>query len=201
MRAGQHATEEQVARCTGSLNSNWKGGKVERICLQCGEKFLSKRSANRKYCSGKCFHEAQFGHPVSDKGLAALSTGAVIAQKRNTGTHRSPETKKKISVASTAWQIGKKGPLNNHYRGGKHLNWARTHSKRRDLAFLPLNLWFPDCEGHHLDHDHVLYIPRILHQSVSHNHTSGRGMEQINALALAYAGLSSDVLNDALPFN
>ena len=78
---------------------------------------------------------------------------------------------------------------------------AKHGAKRRDLAFLSLNSWFTGSDGHHLDADHVLFIPHMLHQSVSHNHRTGHGMEQINALAYAYAGLSSDIINDTLPFD
>lgn len=62
----------------------------------------------------------------------------------------------------------------------------KSHAKRRVLGFAPINESFVGCEAHHVDHDHVLYIPSELHKSVSHNIWTGKNMEQINALAFQY---------------
>jgi hypothetical protein len=76
--------------------------------------------------------------------------------------------------------------------------WATTHIEQRKanqskakalhrmLGFTPLNHPFDDCEAHHLDHDRVVYIPKALHKSVSHNGRTGRNMEQMNRLALEW---------------
>jgi hypothetical protein len=73
--------------------------------------------------------------------------------------------------------------------------WAKNHPEqrkiahskskavRRTLGFIPVNLPFPGCEAHHLDHDRIVYIPSESHKSISHNGTTGRGMAQMNAIA------------------
>ena len=68
----------------------------------------------------------------------------------------------------------------------QHAVERRAHAKRRTLGFNPLNSPFDDCEGHHINHDDVIYIPKILHKSVKHNQWAGKGMEKINALARLY---------------
>jgi hypothetical protein len=73
--------------------------------------------------------------------------------------------------------------------------WAKEHpervsasyrkhtAKRRLLGFIALNGSFPGCEGHHVDNEQVIYMPKELHRSVYHRQSDGRGMEQINAVA------------------
>lgn len=64
---------------------------------------------------------------------------------------------------------------------------SRCSTKRnRELGFEPLNEWFPDSEGHHIDKERIIYIPKELHQSISHNVFTGKGMEEINKLAFEF---------------
>jgi len=79
--------------------------------------------------------------------------------------HYTAETCLKISVAL--------------WRGGKKASKAR----RRLLGFVPLNEPFVGCEGHHVDNERVIYIPKALHRSIYHRQRDGRGMAQMNALA------------------
>jgi hypothetical protein len=64
--------------------------------------------------------------------------------------------------------------------------YPKRRAKHRLLGFTPLNSPFAGCEGHHLDHDRVLYIPAELHQSVRHNVWTGKNMEQVNAFAFQW---------------
>jgi hypothetical protein len=56
-------------------------------------------------------------------------------------------------------------------------------AKRRLLGFVLLNSWFLGCEGHHIDIDRVINLPKVLHHSIYHRQTDGRGMSKINAEA------------------
>lgn len=62
----------------------------------------------------------------------------------------------------------------------------RIKSKRRSLGFVPINNFFLDSHAHHFDINYVIYIPRDLHKSVSHNLFTGRGMKEINDLAFQW---------------
>lgn len=61
-------------------------------------------------------------------------------------------------------------------------------AKRRSLGFVPLNQPFAGCEGHHIDKQHVVYIPKELHHSIFHNVWTGKNMDAINAVARSFAG-------------
>jgi len=84
----------------------------------------------------------------------------------------SPEMRMKISVA--VW------------RGGTQVWTRKSKAKRRMLGFVPMNQPFDGCEAHHINQSDIIYIPSELHRSISHNQWTGRGMEQINALATAW---------------
>ena len=58
--------------------------------------------------------------------------------------------------------------------------------KRRRLGFVPMNNPFEGCEAHHINQNDVIYMPKKLHRSISHNVWTGKNMEQINTLAGQY---------------
>ena len=60
----------------------------------------------------------------------------------------------------------------------------KRQAKRRSLGFVPLNAFFDGAEAHHINQCEIIYIPKILHQSISHNQWTGHNMVQINVLAL-----------------
>jgi len=60
----------------------------------------------------------------------------------------------------------------------------KGNAKRRKLGFIPLNQPFEGSNGHHINIEEVFYIPQEVHRSVVHNVFSGKGMEEINHLAL-----------------
>lgn len=66
-----------------------------------------------------------------------------------------------------------------------------SRAKRRDFGFIPLNEWFDGCEGHHVDKQHVIHIPKELHTSVSHSIIHNKNMEQINKLAYEFKDLTN----------
>ena len=68
-----------------------------------------------------------------------------------------------------------------------HLKNKKTKAKRKkELGYIILNEPCKDCDGHHIDKDHVLFIPKELHRSVPHNVHTGKNMELINHLAWNY---------------
>ena len=72
-----------------------------------------------------------------------------------------------------------------------HPEACRLHSaKRRTLGFVLLNKPFVGSDGHHIDKEHIIYIPQALHRSISHDQWTGRNMDKINALA--YEWLARD---------
>ena len=74
----------------------------------------------------------------------------------------------------------------SHWRGGRKISHRKNKAQRRALGFVPMNQPFDGCEAHHLDKTNVLYIPKVLHHSVSHNVFTGKNMECINVLAASW---------------
>jgi uncharacterized Zn finger protein (UPF0148 family) len=64
----------------------------------------------------------------------------------------------------------------------------KRKATRRNLGFVPLNKPFGGCEAHHIDKERIVYIPKELHQSIQHNVFTGKNMDTINSIALAYVG-------------
>lgn len=93
------------------------------------------------------------------------------------------------AARSLAWRIEHPDAFAvwaNKHPNEIRINRLKSDQKRCALGFEPINRPFPGCEGHHLDKDHVAYVPKPLHKSVPHNVWTGRNMERINALALAW---------------
>jgi len=66
----------------------------------------------------------------------------------------------------------------------------RKSIRNRDLGMKPINDYFSGSHFHHLhlgnDHNIGLYIPAELHMSIRHSSKTGTGMDEINALAIAW---------------
>ena len=64
---------------------------------------------------------------------------------------------------------------------------TRKHNAdRRDLGSIELNSPFSNSEGHHIDENYIIHIPKDLHHSIRHNVFTGQGMEAINEIAFRY---------------
>jgi len=74
------------------------------------------------------------------------------------------------------------------YRGTLNykISNKKSHFKRRQLGFIPLNKYFEGSEAHHISENFVIYISKKLHQSFYHNIWTWRSMEKMNKLAIEY---------------
>jgi len=71
---------------------------------------------------------------------------------------------------------------------------AKSNAKRkRHLGYITLNDRFEGSHGHHVDKNHVLYIPAKLHRSVYHNVFTGQGMAEINTLAFEWMNKNTGI--------
>ena len=64
----------------------------------------------------------------------------------------------------------------------------KFRNKRRGLGFEPLNKPFEGAEAHHITKDMVVYIPKEIHRSVTHNIFTGKNMDVINGKTLVWVG-------------
>lgn len=77
---------------------------------------------------------------------------------------------------------------NRGKRSKIRLKYMQGNGKRRrkELGFIPLNDSFLGGAGHHVDNQHVIFIPNSIHISIGHNLKTGMGMAKINAIAFRY---------------
>lgn len=118
------------------------------------------------------------GYHPSEETREKISA-ALMGNTHSLNHHPSIETRAKMSVSRTGSQC-------LHWRGGKRATWSRSHAKRRLMGYILLNEPFVGSEGHHVDNERVIHIPKTLHKRVYHNHYTGQGMEEMNALAFAW---------------
>ena len=161
----------------------------EKICQKCGKEY-QPTGINQKFCS-ECKPTAaertkqwRIKYPEQAKEASAawnlIHPEQVKEYQKVYHFVYEPLHRHEAVLRVQRWQ--KKNPEKVREIDQKH------RAKRRELGFIPLNDWFNGCEGHHLDKERVIHIPQELHQSVSHNVWTGKNMEQINKLALAYLG-------------
>ena len=76
----------------------------------------------------------------------------------------------------------------------KVAEYTRAHpQERRSYVLAPtdpdcttLNKWFDGCEGHHMEWNVVIFIPKEINRSIYHNIKTGKNMDIINALAMEW---------------
>lgn len=83
--------------------------------------------------------------------------------------------------------VGKHGKV---YGIGFFTNVQTPKEKRRHnfKNITVLNEWFEGSVLHHLTKDVAVFIPKGLHQSISHNLETGKNMDLINEKALTFVG-------------
>ena len=64
--------------------------------------------------------------------------------------------------------------------------WKKGNHKRRGLGSNVLNEPFEGCEGHHINFNDIICIPREIHKSIWHNLSTGKNMGLINNLAYQF---------------
>jgi len=70
-------------------------------------------------------------------------------------------------------------------QGGK-IATKKSNAKRRQFGFVPLNKWFEGSEAHHINKEHIVYIPKMMHKTIRHGLLEDRNMEIINAIAQSF---------------
>ena len=174
----------------------------KRICISCDDcgrvrwvKYLSYTSLCGS-CAAKIRFKNKENHPMY---------GKIGKDNPRFGMKHTNETKKLISKNHP----NHKGENNPNYRNHKLAGennpnygihkfgkdaaaWKGGYVPQHRLHVLPikkcikLNSRFIGSEGHHLNKDTVIFIPKELHKHIWHNFKSGQGMEEMNVLALQF---------------
>lgn len=113
------------------------------------------------------------------------------------GSIRSKRSKSKQSKA----MFGKNNPMfgktkEQHptWKGGYKVSKARAHAKRKQFGFIPHNKHHEGFDGHHIDINHVIFIPVELHRSISHSVTRNLNMDKINNIVCEWFLISQGIL-------
>ena len=137
--------------------------KVLRICNCCKEERLVQYRLYTNLCL-KCSRKTK-------EYKLKLSNSKI-------GKHHSDEAKLKMSKSRQGMYNGDKNP---QWKGGKKMAMARRSAKRRKLfGFIPHNKPQKGFHGHHIDFNHVIFIPKSLHVSIPHSVIKDRHMDNIN---------------------
>lgn len=153
-------SESHKGKYSKELSPSWKGGKPK--CVVCGKQLTSYKY---KYC------REHFKTPEWSENI----------KKTLIGTH----PKSEFTYGNIPANKGVFGKASSLWQGGRRITTSKYKAKRkRELKFVPLNEPFKDSEGHHLNKEYVLYIPKKLHKSVFHNVYTEQGMDMINKLVI-----------------
>jgi hypothetical protein len=213
---GRHKTDEQRARqsagmmghpsrnssleARANMSAAMKKSYLNHVRPPMSEEHKAKIGKANKGQSRS--EEQRARQSAAEKGRRPSDACLVAGHTPEAQAKRTAKGKGRVKSAETLLKItGENNPL---WKGGRKAAHVRDKAKRRglpsDLIFL--NLPFDGCDGHHMqDGVHGAYVPGWMHDGVDHDFRSGRGMAEMDALALAYVGLTADVLDDALPFD
>jgi hypothetical protein len=168
MRLGQHLSDETKAK----ISLSQKG---KRYALGCHRIDETKAKLSESHRGQVPWSK---GRHLTDEHKMKLST----ANKGKSGHPQSLKTQAKISATLMGHPVSLEMRA-KLWKGGGIVAQRKIKAKRRTLGFVPINDSFLGCEGHHLDNERVVYIPKTLHHSIYHNVWTGRNMDKINALA------------------
>lgn len=84
----------------------------------------------------------------------------------------------KVKGRNTKYQLAHPEKVRNNNR--------KQMARRRNFGFIPLNDYFIGAEGHHINYNYIIYIPKKLHRSIWHSLTLGQNMDKINKKAFEF---------------
>jgi excinuclease UvrABC ATPase subunit len=154
----------------------------------------TKRKISKNHVDNSGENHSMFGkHHTEEAKCKMLKNHANVSGENSPmfGRHHTEEAKNKMSERKQGMYNGDKNPnfgkfgkKSANWKGGKKLVRARVDAKRRKLfGFIPHNKPQENFHGHHLDFNHVIFIPVELHRSIWHSVTKNINMDLINDVA------------------
>lgn len=74
----------------------------------------------------------------------------------------------------------------SHYDENREKMIEYVHRRKRRFGFKKLNHRFPNSHAHHTDINHVIFIPKEIHNSIYHELETGKGMRDIDREAFLW---------------
>lgn len=163
---------------TGSKSPVWKGGRVITNCPTCNKQVTAQRSrfkkTGHKFCSRKCFHiwRSENLRGQNCKGWRGGKEHEKERKRLYEATHREQ----------------RRQHVKRYRKTIKGINaMKKCHAKRKkNFGFLPINKPFPNSHGHHINTEHVIYIPAEIHSGTHHSVKQNLNMDLINQKAFTW---------------
>lgn len=149
----------------------------------CGKKFEEFDDHGRK---------RRFIHGHNVVGIPKTEASKIKSRLSKLGKRFSEEHIRHLSESHKGKFTGES---NWNWKGGNRIAWAKSHHRRRQLKFIPLNKPFDGSDGHHFDKEHVVYIPKDIHKLVWHSVFSEVNLGYINSLALFWLARTGEINN------
>lgn len=137
--------------------------------------------------SKKQMSESHKGCIPWNKGIPCSEEQKVKISKTSVGQHHSPNTE------FTRERV--LGENNYNWHGGAKISNMRQRNKRRELGSECLNRPNIGLEGHHINMEQIVYIPKEINHFYYHNVRTGKNMGIINYLALLWLITSGEINN------
>ena len=136
------------------------------------------RAEHSRIMKGNSNHKG-FKHTAEAKMKVSIANKGQVCYWK--GKHLSPEHILKRSNSRRGTPAWNKGicPV------GKEFYSVRHRARRKGLGKEALNSPVKGYEAHHIDREHVVFIPKWLHRSVWHSLNKPNTMEKINEI-IAY---------------
>lgn len=109
---------------------------------------------------------------IKDNGICHTKG---VLETRNTKDYYEKHKRKILKQQKTSKGKEVKIRATKRYRQtekGKIVH-SKIDAKHRELGFIPINAWFEGSESHHIDKEHVIYIPEEIHGLMYHNIWTG----------------------------
>ena len=140
------------------------------------------KSATKKYNQSNKAKAVRKKYSQTDKGKLLIKK----AVRRYQQTERGKDVSNRASVKYSQTDKGKERTKRFwHSENGKALR-RKVNAERRELGSIELNKPFDGSEGHHMDTEHIMHIPKEVHKSIWHNVWTGQGMKEINSISFQY---------------
>jgi len=136
------------------------------ICEICGIEFI-KTGNRQKYCSKECYNK-KFNKKYQKEYYQDNKEQFKEQAKEYSQNHKEERKEYDKEYSKTP--------------KGKEIIKRAMAKRKRNLGFKPLNGWFENSEGHHINRNDVIYIPKNYHFK-GHSVTKNINMEPINTVA------------------
>ena len=153
------------------------------ICIICGLEFESYHNT-QKCCSKKCFkiYQKEYQKEYYQDNKEKFLEESKRYKEDNKEYYREYNKRYREDNKEYYREYDK---ARQQTPKSKEEHRKRVAKRRRNLDFNPLNNWFENSEGHHINNIDVIYIPKSWHFK-GHSATKNRNMEPINTVAFFF---------------